>query len=67
MITRKELNEARIDGNGSIHGWFWAYCRLNSSCDTCNRYVRSLCRLKNTIEELQTKIILKICKEDDHA
>lgn len=67
MITRKELNEARRDGKGRVYGWFWAYCRLNSCCETCNRYVRVLCRLKNTIEALQTKIILRICKEEaDH-
>lgn len=66
MITRKELNEARRGSTGSVHGWFCAYCKLNSSCDTCDRYVRLLCRLKNMIEELQTKIILRICKEEQN-
>ena len=67
MITRKELSEARRDGNGSVHGWFWAYCKLNSSCETCNRYVRLLCRIKCAITGLQEKIILHICKEEHHA
>lgn len=62
-ITRKELNEARFQGY-RVYGYFKAYCDLNGCCEYCNRWVRMLCKLKNKIEKLQTKIILYICKED---
>lgn len=61
-ITRKELNEARFQSTG-VYGYFKAYCDLNSCCEYCNHLVRMLCKLKNNIEKLQTKIILHICKE----
>lgn len=61
-ITRKELNEARFQSTG-VYGCFKAYCDLNSCCEYCNHWVRMLCKLKNNIEKLQTKIILHICKE----
>ena len=65
-ITRKELIEARYQGN-HVYGYFKAYCDLNSCCECCNRWVRMLCKLKCKIENLQTKIILHICKENDDA
>ena len=63
-IARKELNEAQFQGN-NVYGYFKAYCDLNSCCEYCNRWVRMLCKLKNKIENLQTKIILHICKDGD--
>lgn len=62
-ITRKELNEAKIQVN-VVYGYFKAYCDLNECCEHCNCLVRFLCKLKGKIETLQVKIILHICKED---
>ena len=62
-ITRKELSEARFQGN-HVYGYFKAYCDLNECCEHCNCLVRLLCKLKKKIEALQVKIILHICKED---
>ena len=61
LITRYQLDQAR-HRNNSVYGYFNAYCYLNSSCDTCNRWVRMLCKLKNKIEDLQVEIILSVCK-----
>ena len=61
-ITRKELSEARFQGN-HVYGYFKAYCDLNDCCEHCNCLVRLLCKLKRKIEYLQVKIILYICKE----
>lgn len=65
-ITRKELDEAKIQVN-VVYGYFKAYCNLNDCCEYCNCWIRMLCKLKNKIESLQTKIILHICKENDDA
>ena len=62
-ITRKELNEARFQAT-RVYGYFKAYCDLNECCEHCNCLVRLLCKLKGKIENLQTKIIRHICKED---
>ena len=62
-ITRKELIEARYQGN-HVYCYFTAYCELNDCCEHCNCLVRLLCRLKRKIEYLQVKIILHICKEE---
>ena len=60
-ISRYQLEQAR-HRNNSVYGHFNAYCHMNESCDTCNRWVRLLCKLKNKIEDLQTDIILAVCK-----
>ena len=60
-IFRHQLEQAR-HRNNCVYGYFNAYCYLNSSCDTCNRRVRLLCRLKNKIEDWQKEIILSVCK-----
>lgn len=65
-ITRKELDKAKIQVN-VVYGYFKAYCKLNDCCEYCNCWVRMLCKLKDKIEKLQTKIILYICKEDNDA
>ena len=62
MITRKQLEEARHE-QYRIYGYKHAYCELNSCCDGCDKRVRFGCKLINKIEDLQTKRILKICKE----
>lgn len=60
-ISRYQLEQAR-HRNHRVYGHFNAYCHLNSSCDSCNRWVRLLCKIKSKIEDLQTEIILSICK-----
>lgn len=62
-ITRQELETARRFPGGHVRGYFAAYCALHSCCDKCNRWVRLLCKVKLKIEELQTAIILRVCKE----
>lgn len=60
-ITKKQIQEAReIDGD--IYGFFFGYCRLNDSCDDCDKIIRFGCETKNLIEKLQTKRIKRICK-----
>ncbi len=61
-ITRQQLENARRTSTG-VRGYFSAYCALHSCCDKCNRWVRLLCWVKLKIEDLQTAIILRICKE----
>lgn len=62
-MTRRELNDARYRGN-SVYGYFNAYCFLCSSCDKCPCIIRTLCKIKDKIESLQTKIILHNCEEE---
>lgn len=59
-VTKNELIDARFFDNG-IHSWFCGYCRLHEICDCCNRSVRMLCKIKNSIETIQTRIILNNC------
>lgn len=66
LISRYQLEQARHRGN-NVYGYFNAYCHLNSSCDGCNRWVRLLCKLKSKIEDLQTEIILSVCKENNNG
>ena len=61
LISRLQLELAR-HRNHSVYGYFDAYCHLNQSCDSCNRWVRLLCKIKSKIEDLQTEIILSECK-----
>lgn len=60
-ISRCQLEQAR-HRNGGVYGYFNAYCWLNRCCDTCNRRVRFLCKLKCKIEDWQNEIILSVCK-----
>lgn len=62
--TRRQLLDACWTSNGSRRGYFAAYCALHSCCEKCNRWVRLLCWVKLKIENLQTAIILRVCKED---
>lgn len=41
----------------NVYGTFQTYCNEHSCCDDCDRKVRFLCKVKNRIEELQSKII----------
>ena len=61
LISRYQLEQAR-HRNNCVYRYYDAYCYLNSSCDSCNRWVRLLCKLKSKIEDLQTEIILSVCK-----
>ena len=61
-IFRQQLQKARTTRTG-VRGYFAAYCELHSCCEECNRWVRLLCRFKGKIEQLQTAIILRVCKE----
>ena len=62
-VSRSRLNDSRNRPYGKI-GYFQAYCDCVSSCDTCDRFVRALCKLRRKIESIQTKRILHICKEE---
>ena len=61
--TRKQLEEARYFGFRT-YGHFTAFCNLNRSCEECDRIIRFGCKVKNKIEDLQTKRILRICKPE---
>lgn len=61
--TRKQLEEARYFGF-CTYGHFTAFCNLNRSCEECDRIIRFGCKVKNKIEDLQTKRILRICKPE---
>ena len=63
-ITRQQLRNACWTSTGSRRSYFAAYCSELGHCGECNRWVRLLCRLRCKIENLQTAIILRICKED---
>lgn len=60
-VTEAELIEA-YHANGCAGETFAAYCRLHESCDSCNRRIRFLCGLKDSLETLQVKIIKRICR-----
>lgn len=64
--TREQLEEERHD-NFRVYGYFTAFCVLNRSCEECDRIIRFGCVVKRKIEELQTKRILKICKQEQDA
>ena len=64
MIPRREqLEEARHVGFRT-YGYFTAFCDLNRSCEECDRIIRFGCKVKNKIEDLQIKRILRICKPE---
>lgn len=62
-MTREELERGRYRGY-RVCGYFRSYCDQSSSCECCDRFVRFGCKIKKKIEEIQTKRILKICKEE---
>lgn len=63
-ITRQQLEDNRVQGY-HVYGYFKSYCDLHSSCEVCNPKVRFWCKVKNWIEDLQKKIILKEVKGND--
>ena len=64
MIPRREqLEEARHVGFRT-YGDFTALCDMNRSCEECDRIIRFGCKVKNKIEDLQIKRILRICNPE---
>lgn len=61
LPSKEQLEEARHSGYRT-YGYFWAFCKLNRSCETCDRRTRFWCEVKRKIEEHQTKRIMRICK-----
>lgn len=61
--TREQLEEGR-HYDCRIYGYFWSFCNLNRSCEECDRIIRFGCKVKNKIEDLQIKRILRICKPE---
>ena len=61
--TRKQLEDARHQGC-RIYGYFKAFCNLNRSCEECDPVVSFWCRVRRGIEDMQTRRIKKICKEE---
>ena len=66
-ITRSQLEESRRRGY-RVYGYKKAFCDLHSCCEKCDKRIRLLCKLICWIEDIQEKIILRIClpegKED---
>lgn len=62
-ITRKQLEENRRRGY-RVYGYKKAFCDLHSCCLECDRRIRLLCRLICKIENIQKKIILRICQPE---
>ena len=60
MLTRQKLEDLRHQ-NHNIYGYKKAFCDGNSCCENCDKVIRFGCRIISTIEEWQTKRILKIC------
>jgi hypothetical protein len=65
MLTRQQLEDLRFRGN-AVYGYKKAFCDAHSSCNGCDKIVRFWCKTINKIEKIQTKRILKICKESNH-
>lgn len=61
--TTKELEDGRHRADG-IYGYFKSFCWWNSCCEDCDKVIRFGCRVKRLIEKMQTRRILKICKEE---
>lgn len=61
--TMHELEQGRHVGY-KTYGYFYSFCERNKYCEDCDRIIRFGCVVKRKIEELQTKRILKICKQD---
>jgi len=61
--TRQELEDGRHTYD-KTYGYFWSFCELNNCCENCDKIIRFGCRVKCLIEKMQTKRILKICKEE---
>lgn len=59
-----ELFQARFE-DYKVYGWFYAYCKLTSSCDVCDRFVRLGCKAKKRIENMQTKRILRVVRREE--
>lgn len=60
-VSRKQLEENRLK-RGSLYGWKYSYCNLQSCCEECDKKILFWCRVIRKIEDLQIKRILKICK-----
>lgn len=45
--------------------WFRMYCDYSEGCETCDGRVRFLCRVKQWLEKMQTRIILYIIRENE--
>ena len=61
-MTRQELQDSRHRGY-KVYGYYNAYCYAQDCCDKCDRTVRFWCKVKNKIEKIQEKRILKICQQ----
>ena len=61
--TLAELEEARRSGY-RVWDWFRAYCFLHDCCEICDTRVRFGCKIITGIRRLQTRRILKICREE---
>ena len=60
-VDRKTLEEYRHEGY-RVYGYKHSYCKLQNSCEECDKKIRFLCIVIRKIEDVQTKRILKICK-----
>lgn len=45
--------------------WFRIYCDYSDCCEVCDGRVRFLCRVKQRLEKIQTRIILHIIRENE--
>lgn len=61
-MTKEELEQGRHKGY-SVYGYFYSYCDQTKSCECCDKFVRFGCTIIKKIEKVQTKRILKICKD----
>lgn len=61
-MTKEELEQGRHRGH-CVYGYFNSYCNQTHSCERCDKFVRLGCEIKDIIEAIQTKRILKICKD----
>jgi hypothetical protein len=61
-MTKEQLEQGRHRGY-CVYGYFNSYCTQTKSCERCDKFVRLGCKIKNKIEEIQTKRILRICKD----
>lgn len=61
-MTKEQLEQGRHRGH-CVYGYYSSYCFQTDSCERCDKFVRFGCKIKNKIEDIQTKRILKICKD----
>lgn len=62
-MTRCELEDNRHKGY-RVYGYKHSYCDWHRSCDACDKIIRIGCKAIVFIERLQTKRILRICKDE---